>query len=190
MSAFNSSPALELAVAIWKVGAQAWAGTASSIQVSGSAPSGRSVRWDESAILPHPRLHLCAAAVTGSPWTALGTRGLFGMMPPLKIATGYVNEVPRSVFSKNSKTPQLKLHHDVIWDVKTAWSTGFQPLHTPHFQWGPPREGLSPAVGLLVYHRFKGWSREGSRATLDLPCCMAWSPQSQIYCSNECSSLL
>ena len=44
MSAFNSSPALELAVAIWKVGAQAWAGTASSIQVSGSAPHGWSVR--------------------------------------------------------------------------------------------------------------------------------------------------
>lgn len=81
MSAFNSSPALELAVAIWKAGAQAWAGTASSIQVSGS---------------PHTSL-----------------------------------------------------------PVRTPW------------------EGLSPTLGFLVYHRFKGWSREGSKATLELPCRMA-----------------
>lgn len=120
MSAFNSSPALELAVAIWKVGAQAWAETASSIQVSGSPPHGWSVRGDEPAILPHPHLHLCAATVAGSPWTALGTRGLFGVMPSLKRAVAYVNELPRSVFSKNSKTPQLKLHDDITWDVKTA----------------------------------------------------------------------
>ena len=40
MSAFNSSPALELAVAIWKVGAQAWAGTASSIRYLGLHPMG------------------------------------------------------------------------------------------------------------------------------------------------------
>lgn len=28
-----------------------------------------------------------------------------------------------------------------------------------------PWEGLSPTLGFLVYHRFKGWSREGSKAT-------------------------